>query len=384
MLGNIEAFTALALNLDAGRYPSLPKFIDALRVLQNGQDNEAPDEANVDAAVDAVRIMTIHSAKGLEARIVVMMDANHSEPARDDVGILCDWPQDADTPRHFSAFARQDERGAARDALFEQEQGFRMQEDWNLLYVAATRAKDLLIVSGVAGLRGAGADGVVAGSWYDRLAAAQRIEPLARDLASLPGREQAFSLALFAPEPMPGVALLPAPAEIASAAIDEGLALHGLLERITDGGVWPVRLPDAAMVARWLDCSIALAQVARAQAAVILAQPALQRFFNPALHCAARNEMDVIAGGRLMRLDRVVIFDDEVWVLDYKRAFLDVERAKYIAQLAQYRAALEPVFQDKTLRSALITVDGQLWELGQDAAAQPLPEYIDVGLSRQL
>ena len=384
VLGNIEAFTALALNLDAGRYPSLPKFIDALRVLQNGQDNEAPDEANVDAAVDAVRIMTIHSAKGLEARIVVMMDANHSEPARDDVGILCDWPQDADTPRHFSAFARQDERGAARDALFEEEQGFRAQEDWNLLYVAATRAKDLLIVSGVAGLRGAGADGVVAGSWYGRLGAAQLVEPRARDLAPLPGREQDFSLTLFAPEAMPGAAVSPANAEISSVAIDEGLALHGLLERITDSGVWPAQLPDVATVARWLACSADLAQVARTQAAVILAQPALQRFFDPARYRAARNEMDVIADGRLMRLDRVVIFDDEVWVLDYKRAFLDVERAKYIAQLAQYRAALQPVFHDRKLRSALITVDGQLWELGQDAAAQPLPEYIDVGLSRQL
>ncbi|MGH8809884.1 MAG: UvrD-helicase domain-containing protein, partial [Noviherbaspirillum sp.] len=60
VLGNIDAFTELALNLDAGRYPSLPKFIDALRVLKNGADNDAPDEAAVDAAVDAVRILTIH------------------------------------------------------------------------------------------------------------------------------------------------------------------------------------------------------------------------------------------------------------------------------------------------------------------------------------
>ena len=363
VLGNIEAFTALALNLDAGRYPSLPKFIDALRVLQNGLDNEAPDEANVDAAVDAVRIMTIHSAKGLEARIVVMMDANHSEPARDDVGILCDWPQDTDMPRHFSAFARQDERGAARDYLFDEEQGFRRQEDWNLLYVAATRAKDLLIVSGVAGLRGAGADGVVAGSWYERLAAAPLMAPRAGGLPGLAGREQDFSLALFSPEPMPGITPpLPA-AEFSTAAIDEGIALHGLLERLTDSGMWPVHLPETPVIARWLDCPAPVAEVVRAQAGAILAQPELRRFYDPALHRAARNEMDVIADGRLMRLDRVVIFDDEVWILDYKRAYLAVEQAGYAAQLAQYRAALAPVFGDRRLRSALITVDGQLWEL---------------------
>jgi ATP-dependent helicase/nuclease subunit A len=363
VLGNIEAFTALALNLDAGRYPSLPKFIDALRVLQNGLDNEAPDEANVDAAVDAVRIMTIHSAKGLEARIVVIMDANHSEPARDDVGILCDWPQDADMPRHFSAFARQDERGAARDALFEEEQGFRQQEDWNLLYVAATRARDLLIISGVAGKRGAGADGVVEGSWYHRLGAAPLATPQVAALPALPGREQDFTLALFSPEPMPGASLPEPEPEFSTAAIDEGIALHALLERLTDSDAWPVRLPDPGMVARWLGCSIALAAVAQAQAGIVLSQPELQRFFDPALYRAARNEMDVIADGRLLRLDRVVIFDDEVWVLDYKRAFLDVERSSYRSQLAQYRSALRAVFGERRVRSALITVDGRLWEL---------------------
>ena len=363
VLGNIEAFTALALNLDAGRYPSLPKFIDALRVLQNGLDNEAPDEASVDAAVDAVRIMTIHSAKGLEARIVVIMDANHSEPARDDVGILCDWPQDADMPRHFSAFARQDERGAARDALFEEEQGFRQQEDWNLLYVAATRARDLLIVSGVAGKRGAGADGVVEGSWYDRLGAAPLVTPQGAGLPGLPGREQDFSLALFAPQAMPGAVLHAPEPEFSTPAIDEGIALHALLERLTDSDTWPVDVPAPGTVARWLGCTLALAEVVRAQAGIVLAQPDLRRFFDPALYRAARNEMDVVAEGRLLRLDRVVIFDDEVWILDYKRAFLDVERSSYQGQLAQYRSALRAVFGDCRIRSALITVDGRLWEL---------------------
>lgn len=363
VLGNIEAFTALALNLDAGRYPSLPKFIDALRVMQNGLDNEAPDEASVDAAVDAVRIMTIHSAKGLEARIVAILDANHSEPARDDVGILCDWPQDADMPRHFSAFARQDERGAARDALFEEEQGFRLQEDWNLLYVAATRARDLLIVSGVAGKRGASADGVVEGSWYDRLGAAQAMTPQASALRGLAGSEQEFSLALFAPQAMPGATPPEPEPNISGTAIDEGIALHALLERLTDDGAWPVQIPDAGTVARWLGCSTALAGIVQAQAGTVLSQTALRRFFDPALHHAARNEMDVIAEGRLLRLDRVVIFDDEVWVLDYKRAYLDMERADYADQLAQYRSALRAVFGERRVRSALITVDGRLWEL---------------------
>jgi ATP-dependent helicase/nuclease subunit A len=171
VIGNIEAFVEMALNLDAGRYPSLPKFISEVQSLRNEAESDAPDEAATDAGVDAVRILTIHGAKGLEAPIVILADANHSKPARDDCGILCDWPEDADAPVHFSCFGRKDERGAARDALFEAEETFRQQEDWNLLYVAATRAREILIVSGVVGTQGALEDGCIEGSWYHRLLA---------------------------------------------------------------------------------------------------------------------------------------------------------------------------------------------------------------------
>lgn len=362
VLGNIEAFTELALSLDAGRYPSLPKFIDALRSLQNGSDNEAPDEANIDAAADAVRILTIHSAKGLEAPIVVLLDANHSEPARDDAGILCDWPQDAEAPTHFSAFGRKGERGVARDALFETEEKFKMQEDWNLLYVAATRAKELLIVSGVAGARNAGADGAVEGSWYARLRIEQDMDCDDAVTSAPAAREENFSLPIFEP---PRLAA-PAPEvqqQASGDAVDEGIALHGLLERLTQGGIWPVALPSADLIARWLPCSAAMAATVREQARVILSQPELERFFNPRQHQFARNEMEVMTGSELLRFDRVVVFDDAVWILDYKRNLLDSERAKYAEQLARYRAAAGAVFAGKTLKTALITVDGRLSEI---------------------
>lgn len=361
VIGNIEAFTELALNLDAGRYPSLPKFIDALRTLQNGADNDAPDEAGIDAAVDAVRILTIHSAKGLEAPIVVLLDANHSEPARDDSGILCDWPQDQAAPTHFSVFGRKDERGAARDALFAAEEGFKAQEDWNLLYVAATRAKNILIISGVAGAKNAQPDGTVENSWYARMHSAQDVafEDQAGSAAALP--ETAFTLPVFDPPLL--VAPQPAGCAVRTAAIDEGIALHALLERLTQPGAWPVSVPDAGLIARWLRCPADVAATIRAQAQAILAQAELEHFFDPSRHQAAHNELEVVLGTEVLRFDRVVIFEDAVWILDYKRNLLDNERAAYQAQLARYRAAAQSVFSGKAVRSALITVDGRLWEM---------------------
>jgi ATP-dependent helicase/nuclease subunit A len=363
VIGNIEAFTELALNLDAGRYPSLPKFIDTLRALKKGKDNDAPDEANIDAAADAVRILTIHSAKGLEAPIVVLLDANHSAPARDDVGILCDWPQDADAPTHFSAFGRKDERGIARDALFAAEERFKTQEDWNLLYVAATRAKEMLIVSGIAGSRGALADGTIDGSWYHRL---QTVPEIAVDAA--PPRvehravalEPTFALRIFAPPPLVSAS---AHSRVAlhDAVIEQELSLHAALEKLTQSDRWPICVPDAQMLARWVLCSDTLAAVVRKQAMIILSQPELERFFNPDHYRMARNAMEIMTDGELLRFDRMVMFDNEIWVLNYKRDLLDAERTAYRAQMARSLSAAQAAFPDKRLRGGLITADGRLW-----------------------
>jgi ATP-dependent helicase/nuclease subunit A len=363
VIGNIDAFTELALNLDAGRYPSLPKFIDALQRLRDGADSDAPDEAAVDAAVDAVRILTIHSAKGLEARIVVLVDANHSEPARDDSGILCDWPQDADAPTHFSCFGRKQERGAARDTLFDAEEQFRQQEDWNLLYVAATRAKDILIVSGVAGTRNALPDGSVEGSWYQRLLAVPEMDMHANTSAPIdrPPLEASFALAIFDPPLLAPSEILPQP--LRSQAIEEGIVLHALLERLTQTPTWPIEVPDTGRIARWLRCPTAIAAIVRERALVILRQPQLERFFNPAYFEFARNELEVLHANELLRFDRAVACGDELWILDYKRDLLDGERAAYQAQLARYRRAAQAVFLGKCMRTALITADGRLWEI---------------------
>ena len=73
--------------------------------------------------------------------------------------------------------------------------------------------------------------------------------------------------------------------------------------------------------------------------------------------------MEILHRTSVFRLDRVVIFEDEVWILDYKRNYLDSEHAAYQAQLSGYRVAAAMVFGGKTLKSALITVDGRLIEL---------------------
>jgi len=363
VLGNLDAFIALALEIDAGRYPSVARFIDNVRRLQQGALKDAPDEADIDGAIDAVRIMTIHGSKGLEAEVVLLMDANQSDAGGDDLGVLCDWPQDAPAPVHFSVFGKAAERGFARAPLFAQEEAFRQQENWNLLYVAATRAKQLLIISGVHSGKG---DGITPDSWYDRMAHAAAWH---QSVSCSPEKEEnrlPFTWPLYQPPPLPPPALRVI-AEPGNAATEEGSLLHALMDYLTAAGKWPVTVPDKNTIAQWLRCTPELASTVQGQARTILSQAHLARFFNPAVYVFARNEMEVVHEGELMRLDRLVMFDDALWVLDYKRNYLTDQQEDYQVQMARYRAACADLFSAKEICSALITVDGQLWRLGQDS-----------------
>lgn len=388
VMGNIAAFTELALNIDGGRYPSLPKFIDALHHLQRGEESDAPDEANTDASIDAVRILTIHAAKGLEAQIVVLLDANHSKPARDDYGILCDWPQDDIAPSHFSVFARKDQRGAARDNLFAAEEAFKQQEDWNLLYVAITRAKKILLLSGVANPSG----NVTEHSWYARLAHLPEFpfdEKYQAETAVQNEDAETFMWPMFTVQPLPmsqaesqqekysavDVADDEANGDehddendeahdsfisVKNAAQEEGIALHSLLERLSLApNAWPVAIPDADVIAQWLPCAISVARTIARQARCILHAEHLREFFDPHYFLHAENEMEVLHGEQVLRFDRVVEMTDVVWILDYKRRVSAQELPGYQAQLAQYKQLAERLYAGKTVRTALITSEAQ-------------------------
>ena len=195
---NLDAFIELALAIDAGRYPSLPRFVDELANLKRHGSDEAPDEG-LAAAGDALRVMTIHGAKGLEAEIVALADA-HSRIAQDGESVLVVWPPEAPAPSHFSLVARGEATAPdpARAAWFAEDDTQRAQEDWNLLYVAATRARQVLIVSGTAPARVTLDD-----TWYARLKAAEALSAGAAPAQRIEAASNDRWVQDFLPEPLP-------------------------------------------------------------------------------------------------------------------------------------------------------------------------------------
>ena len=142
--GNIEKLQRLAL--ESGKI-TLGKFSRYLTDLSELEAREG--EAHLEAG-GALRLMTVHASKGLEFPLVILPDAAWERGRGGAPTLLLD-PQhglscqvyDAAENKYVSGFAHK--RSARLIALKEAEERKR------LLYVAATRAQDYLLVSGSVG-----------------------------------------------------------------------------------------------------------------------------------------------------------------------------------------------------------------------------------------
>ena len=102
-------------------------------------------EGQMDESANVVRLMTIHQAKGLEFPVVIIPDLHREQKPRDAWYAL-------DRHKGFSVRVPDGRGQAVRGSLFNQlRQRARWREEFEsmrLLYVAATRAEDRLILSG--------------------------------------------------------------------------------------------------------------------------------------------------------------------------------------------------------------------------------------------
>lgn len=143
---NLRKLARLARSYEELRGPDLEGFVRFVR------DQEAAGAREVEAVAEdegarAVRLLTIHAAKGLEFRVVVVCDAGRmGAPAAADE-ILC-------LPDGRLGFRVADPVSGKRvgvlgyDRVREAERAAQEQESRRLYYVAMTRAIDRLIVSG--------------------------------------------------------------------------------------------------------------------------------------------------------------------------------------------------------------------------------------------
>ena len=362
---NLHAFMEVALSTDSGRYPSLQGFLHELANMRRAAAEEAPDVGIIAEGSNAVRILTVHGAKGLEAPVVWLLDANSGAARTDSYDVLVDWPPDATAPTHFSLFSRKDERGESRAQLFEQEAALAVQEDVNLLYVAMTRAQQVFVASGSETIdRGE--------SWYAKIAGALGTSDVQPDLPQVAEVDAAASPPVSRALDGGGFDALRRPLNFGRRSdnlVDprrrQGTLVHAVLERC----VPPADTADRDFLRQTLGVSDAEFDSLWKAAHSIIDEPSLSRFFDPGQYLQAFNELAYVsADGELRRIDRVVEFDEEVWVLDYKTGDaasvddLATAAMPYLKQLESYRAAMTELVPDKPVRSALIFAGGLFYE----------------------
>jgi ATP-dependent helicase/nuclease subunit A len=385
----IDEFLALALAHEGMHAPSLESFLDWF---QRGANEVKRD---MEQGGGAVRVMTVHGAKGLEADVVIVPDTAQV-PDHDRKAALL-YSEDCvfyGVPKALETAPLSAAKNAAR--LRE------MREYRRLLYVALTRAREWLILCGYETR-----NGVHGESWYPHLdRAAHAIGAPETDasgetvlvVGAPPGAPAATEGAIPSRVSLPAF-LSQAPAEssaerflrpsdaaddgpVISPTLDggerfrRGLLVHALLAALPD-------LPQAERKEAGLRY-LARRAIAAPEAEALLRETLTvldHADFAPLFAEGSRAEVSVIAdlpelgaGTRIGgQIDRLAVTKDEVLIADFKTnrpppKTVDDTSSLYRVQMALYREALRKIYPDRVVRCALVWTDG--------ARLMPLPDSL--------
>ncbi|MBY4596191.1 UvrD-helicase domain-containing protein [bacterium BD-1] len=359
-LAQLRALLAAALQVSGGRYLTAYQLVRALR----RQRIAAPRQANP----EAVQLLTVHGAKGLEADTVLLLDAQAGPPRGKGMDILIDWPGEAASPRKLVFLTSEKELPPSVSDLFSTDRFDAAREELNALYVAMTRARKRLVLSSIT------PHSQPASSWW------KRIEELAEatDAPAFEHQHHGANLAPFELLELPApigplsnnsfeaeVSPEPAPSEPgASDASRLGQTMHWLLEHASDTPQgW--RQERLAQAMQRFGASAEQASRAETLARRILdgegawawsAEHVIDQF----------NEVELIHQGQLLRMDRLVRRragphgPEAWWVLDYKSAAKPEADPMLQAQLARYKLAMETVYPGQIVQAAFLSADGRL------------------------
>jgi ATP-dependent helicase/nuclease subunit A len=386
----IEELLSSALEFEANAAASLQAFLDwfARGDVEIVRDPSAP--------LDAVRVMTVHGAKGLQSPVLILADAC-ADPDRAGPGARL-AALDVEKGVAVPVFRpRKDELAEPLKSQIERQDRLDRAEHWRLLYVGLTRAEERLYVGGALGLRDR--NGPAQASWYRAVEGALtglgaawaddplwgrelRFGPLERPARTVPkaaGREESLPDWIGRPAPAeerPPRPLAPSsigeddvadppPGPAQRAAALRGRLLHQLFERLP--GAPPAG--RRALALSWLEHSAGVADEALRESLAddscrVIEDPRFAALFG-ADALAEAPIAAVVAGGAVVSgiVDRLLVRDEGILLADFKTgrrvpATAAEIPAAHLRQMAAYRAALRIIFPDRPVAAALLYTAG--------------------------
>jgi len=353
-LANLRGLVAASLDIEGARFATPYALVRALRA----GGVRAPSVA----VPDAVQLLTVHGAKGLEADTVLMLDCDAPSPRAQTMGVLVEWKGSDSAPTRFVFMASEKTPPSCATTLLEEEQRARHREELNGLYVATTRARERLVLSSVQPAR------ANESSWWSRLESmcepAEADEPLVlMPVESVVGSFSMNRMPVLAPAAKEPVAVKKAvTATVDARAAAFGQAMHRLLEWAVPGEALPPAHVRAAAREFMLDAQ-------QARGAAVLAERiragAGAWAWDERMIDWHGNEVTLVHEGETLRIDRLVRerASGAWWILDYKSAARPERDAELIAQMQRYRAAVQHAYPGASVRVAFLTGQGELVNL---------------------
>ena len=383
---NLQRFHELSLELDSGRYPSLSHFLHHIRSLRGHREGR-PDEPATAHGLSRVKLMTIHASKGLEAPVVILADCDSKGGRHNAYSALVDWPAQSRKPDSYQLITASEHIDAITRQILERKEQAQQREELNLLYVAITRARQYLLITGSAcksssgwhehmeagmkKLTRADAEGVYTystGKHQDTVIRSPESHTdsgisfdsrLTRPFQSLMTDEHLIAPSLGAVTEQAGPT---APAD--GGGMQRGIVIHRALDLMSRTP--PLTMEQTRQHIRQLS---ALADADDVEAWIQEASDTVQnrafsQLFDPAGYREARNELPIMyrLDGRSVFgiIDRVVIKAGSILLIDYKTHQVDdIQQLQTLAldyreQMSYYRTGVEQLWPGKTIKSGLL------------------------------
>lgn len=403
----IDELLNAALGFEMDDHPSLQRFIDWF------DRGDADIKRELAEGGDMVRVMTVHGSKGLEAPVVILADAAF-DPARRPRGAVLELPVGEQAlplilPTKAEANARLADAVASAGTAD-------LEEHWRLLYVAMTRAEEMLVVTGALGPASKGETAEL--SWHKAVERAMTslgaetgetgglLWTGRQALPDTPPHNPGTSEVIPAPPP-PSWLHMAAPAEarpprplapsaspeddvpnpppdaVMRATAERGRLLHALFERLPDVAAHERR----AAAERWLVRAGRVGDVAeRAElvdhALAVIEDPELGGLFSA--DALAEAPIAAVVGEQVIAgtVDRLLVTDTLVHVVDFKTGRAVPRDAAaipvaHLRQMAAYVAALGVIFPDREVRASLLySTSPKLIELSSELLAPHKPGLV--------
>jgi ATP-dependent helicase/nuclease subunit A len=382
----INELVAAAIQFEVGEPVTLQQFLAWL------SQGELEVKRDPEGRGDAVRIMTVHGAKGLEAPLVILADTTADPNQLGGTSAILDVPSSAG--RFPIVRPRKEEVAPPFDQILAAERERDLEEHFRLLYVALTRAGERLILAGLQPTRKISGD-----SWHSTVSEAMLARGISPDAhgvlrhasgaspSTTSGEAVAVPSKVAVPEwarqPAPVEARPPrplAPSQVAAdtdsrppptpelaAAAERGRLLHALFERL------PATPPDDRRrgAFAWLQQSAGVDDPALRAALVDSALSIIEAPEHAALFSAAALAEAPIAAtlpdGTVVAgtVDRLLVTDEWVRVVDFKTG-RQVPKSPtaippaHVRQMRAYGQALRVIFPHHRIELALLYTEAPL------------------------